>query len=132
MSTPSEDFRRSAPIATKRNKTHLDLNFSSSDEGNGDTTVSIERETHRLTKTKSTIERRVHETKHDIDWKNWSIISRDRNSDRLLVRESLTSAEFKPLLDATTCSVPLLIYPERCSKRQSIMEKEHKEKTKRQ
>ena len=67
--TPSEDFRRSARIAAKRNKTYLDLNLSSNDERNGETTMSTEREAHRRTGIKSTIERHVHETKHDIDWK---------------------------------------------------------------
>ena len=70
VSTTNEDFRRSARIAVKRNKTNLDLNFNSSNERNGDTTVSTERETHRLTRIKSAIKHHVHETKHDIDWKN--------------------------------------------------------------
>ena len=64
ISTPSEDFRRSASIAAKSNKIHLDLNFNSSDERNGDITMSTERETHRSTKIKSAIEWHVHVGTH--------------------------------------------------------------------
>ena len=120
-------------IAAKRNETNLHLNSSSSDERNGDTTVSTERETYQLIRVKSAMERYIHETKHDTNCKNWSIISKDRNSYRLLMIESLAIAEFQPVLNATSRSVPLLmIYPEGCSKRQNNMGKEHKENTKRQ
>ena len=132
ISTPNEDFRRSARIATKRNKTNLDLNSNSSDKRNGDITVSTERETHRLTEIKSATERNVHETKHDIDWKNCSIINKDRNSYRLLVRESLATAESQPVLNAKTRSVPPLTYSEGCSKTQKNIGKKHTENTKRQ
>ena len=134
ISNPNDEIRCSARIAAKRNKTNLGVSRNTSDERNGDTAVSTKGETSLVTKIKieSAIERHIHETKHKIDWENWSIVSKDRNSYRLLVRESLAIAEFQPVLNATTRSVPLLIFPEGCSRRHNNMGKEHKENTKRQ
>ena len=63
--------------------------------------------------------------------KNWSIVGKDRNSYLLLVRESLAFAKFQPILNVTTRSVLLVIYPERCFKRYNNMGKKHKENKKR-
>ena len=84
ISNPNGEIRCSARIAAKRKKSNLGLNPNSSDERNGDTAVSTKGETSPLTKIKSAIERHIHETKHKIDWENWSIVSKDRNSYRLL------------------------------------------------
>ncbi len=49
---------------------------------------------------------------HTIDWKDWKILSKDNKHYRLLIRESLYIADYKPNLNRTTCSAPLIIYPE--------------------
>ena len=51
-------------------------------------------------------------TNHRINWNAWKIISKDSNKYRLLVRESLQILHRKPSLNQTTCSVPLIVYPE--------------------
>ncbi|CAF3081759.1 unnamed protein product [Rotaria sp. Silwood2] len=51
-------------------------------------------------------------TNHTINWKDWKIISKDCKKYRLLVRESLQILHKKPSLNRTTCSVPLIVYPE--------------------
>ena len=51
-------------------------------------------------------------TGHKIDWHNWSIISKDNTKSRLLIRESLAIIKFKPTLNKTVRSTPLIIYPD--------------------
>ena len=85
-----------------------------------------------LSAIQSAVHRHMHETNHIIDWKNWSILMKDRHSYRLCVRESLAIAECQPSLNVTTRSVPLLIYPEGCPRKQNNMQKELKQNKKRQ
>ncbi|CAF3164199.1 unnamed protein product [Rotaria sp. Silwood2] len=49
---------------------------------------------------------------HIINWSDWKILTRDTKHYRLLIRESLSIVQYQPILNKTTCSVPLIIYPE--------------------
>ncbi|CAF1596044.1 unnamed protein product [Rotaria magnacalcarata] len=132
--TPDESIRCSARIAAKATTTSLVSDYDSSVERNGDATESTKTiaTKFRLSDIKSAVQRHEYENKHNIDWKNWSVVSRDRHSYRLLIRESLAIAESQPSLNATTRSVPLLIYPEGCPRNHNNMDKQLKENKERQ
>ena len=51
-------------------------------------------------------------TKHTINWGDWEILTKDKSHYRLLIKESLSITKYQPSLNKTTCSVPLIIYPE--------------------
>ncbi|CAF1524077.1 unnamed protein product [Rotaria sordida] len=55
--------------------------------------------------------------KHKINWEDWEIISKDSNSYRLRVRESLHILAIQPELNKTVSSVPLIIHPEGLGRR---------------
>ena len=52
------------------------------------------------------------ETGHEINWKDWKILTKDPVSYRLKVRESLLIGLNNPTLNRTTTSVPLVVFPE--------------------
>jgi hypothetical protein len=60
----------------------------------------------------SAVKQHENSNNHRIDWTNCNIIARDNKNYQLLVKESLLINELKPTLNRTTCSVPLIIYPE--------------------
>ena len=62
--------------------------------------------------TKSALKQHETNNKHEINWTDWNIISRDIKHYRLLVRESLAITQHQPNLNKTVSSVPLIIYPE--------------------
>ncbi|CAF4708676.1 unnamed protein product [Rotaria sp. Silwood2] len=109
--TPEERVRRSARIAEKAKAKTANISFlpNSSNDENGDTTGSTKIDEQALLDIKSAVHRHMHETNHIIDWKNWSILTKDRHSYRLCVRESLAIAKCQPSLNVTTRSVLLLI-----------------------
>lgn len=119
--TPEEGVRRSARIAEKMKNTSCNsvaISNSSTDK-NGDNTAS--------SNNNSAVNRHAQETGHSIDWRNWIILSKDRNPHRLCVRESIAIAEFQPSLNVTVRSVPLLIFPEGCPRRRNGNEREFKQ-----
>ena len=61
---------------------------------------------------KSALRRHEIDTGHEINWRNWKILSKDTKRYRLLVRESLLIQNRQPTLNKTVCSVPLIVYPE--------------------
>jgi hypothetical protein len=52
------------------------------------------------------------DTEHHINWKDFRVVWRDENSYRLLVKESLVIQAYKPELNRTTHSVPLIVFPD--------------------
>ena len=134
-STPTleEGVRRSTRIVAKaRIRNIVSIPNSSIDE-NGDNTVSTT--SNELTSSSdktSAVFRHIRETGHNIDWKNWIILSKDRHPYRLCVRESLAITELEPSLNGTVRSVPLLVYPEGCPRKRNGMGKELKQNRKRQ
>ena len=52
------------------------------------------------------------DTGHHINWKDFRVVWRDENSCRLLVKESLVIQAYKPELNRTTHSVPLIVFPD--------------------
>ena len=60
----------------------------------------------------SSIAEHVQSTGHKMDWKNFRILWRDSNTQRLMIKESLVIRAHEPRLNRTTHSVPLLIFPE--------------------
>ena len=49
---------------------------------------------------------------HHIDWSDVRILWRDNVAYQLLIKESLVIRAYEPILNRTTHSVPLLIFPE--------------------
>jgi 1-acyl-sn-glycerol-3-phosphate acyltransferase len=60
----------------------------------------------------SAVKQHENNNNHRIDWINCNIIARDNKNYQLLVKESLLINKLKPTLNKTTCSVPLIIFPE--------------------
>jgi hypothetical protein len=60
----------------------------------------------------SAVKQHENNNNHRIDWINCNIIARDNKNYQLLVKESLLINDLKPTLNKTTCSVPLIIFPE--------------------
>jgi hypothetical protein len=52
------------------------------------------------------------DTGQHINWKDFRVVWRDENSCRLLVKESLVIQAYKPELNRTTHSVPLIVFPD--------------------
>jgi hypothetical protein len=52
------------------------------------------------------------DTGHHINWKDSRVVWRDENSCRLLVKESSLIQAYKPELNRTTYSVPLIVFPD--------------------
>jgi hypothetical protein len=52
------------------------------------------------------------DTGHHINWKDFRVVWRDENTYRLLVKESLVIQAYKPELNRTTHSVPLIVFPD--------------------
>ena len=52
------------------------------------------------------------DTGHHMNWKDFRVVWRDENPYRLLVKESLIIQAFKPELNRTTHSVPLIVFPD--------------------
>ena len=61
--------------------------------------------------TQSATKQRKNISNHKINWKNFNIIDSDRKRYQLLVKESLLLYNFKPTLNKTTSSVPVIIFP---------------------
>ena len=74
---------------------------NSSIDENGDNTVSTTVNELTSPDKTSAVFRHIRETGHNIDWKNWIIISKDRHPYRLCIRESLAIAELQPSLNGT-------------------------------
>ncbi|CAF1357575.1 unnamed protein product, partial [Didymodactylos carnosus] len=64
----------------------------------------------------SALEKHAHDSFHKIDWDNWRIVDRDNIEYRLLIKESLFILAFKPNLNGTVRSVPLIVFPNGLSK----------------
>ena len=52
------------------------------------------------------------DTGHHINWKDFRVVWRDEYPYRLLVKESLVIQAYKPKLNRTTHSVPLVVFPD--------------------
>jgi hypothetical protein len=65
-----------------------------------------------IEQTKSAVKQHENTNNHKIDWNNFKIIARDDKNYHLLVKESLLINNFKPSLNQTITSVPLIIFPE--------------------
>jgi hypothetical protein len=70
-----------------------------------------------LPASKSAVQQHTTQNKHQMDWQNCSLIDRDKHPYRLLIKESIAIAQRSPILNATTRSAPLIIYPEGLVKR---------------
>jgi hypothetical protein len=64
----------------------------------------------------SALSKHEKDTGHHINWKDFRVIWRDENSYRLLVKESLVIQAYKPELNRTTHSVPLIVFPDGLTK----------------
>ena len=62
--------------------------------------------------TPSAVKQHENTNKHKIDWNNFNIIARDNKNYHLLIKESLLINHFKPSLNKTITSIPLIIFPE--------------------
>ena len=71
---------------------------------------AISEKKHNLTQ--SAVKQHESTNNHKMNWKNFNIIASDRKRYQLLVKESLLIDNFKPTLNKTTTSVPLIIFPE--------------------
>ena len=60
----------------------------------------------------SALSKHSSELQHKIDWTNVQMLDKDRSPYRLLVRESLLIRQMEPVLNRTTNSIPLLVFPE--------------------
>ena len=85
------------------------------------TNTNDDRQNDHTTKTKertknvdncSSIAEYEESTGHQMDWKNFRVVWRDRNVYRLLIKESWVIRAHEPRLNRTTHSVPLLVFPE--------------------
>ena len=84
-------------------------------------------EANRNTKTskaeqlsKSALYRHQTNENHKINWDDWKIISKDGKKYQLMIRESLHILNKQPGLNRTTCSVPLIVYPEGLQTRHKV------------
>ena len=93
-------LRRSKRIEEKNTKY-----YSKKDHAN-------ENNNYQNIQVKSALRRHEIDTGHEINWKNWKILSKDKKHYRLLIRESLLIQNLQPILNKTVCSVPLIVYPE--------------------
>jgi hypothetical protein len=66
----------------------------------------------QLKLTQSAVKQHENNHNHKIDWTNFDIIANDNRNYQLLVKESLLINNFKPILNKTTTSVPLIVFPE--------------------
>ena len=110
----NQALRRSARIAANKK---FQISYVESESSDEEQTVA------KSQITTSAIQRHVALTKHKIDWQNWSTLGKDKHSYRLLVKESLAIAEKIPSLNATTRSVPLIVFPEGCANRRIVSRK---------
>ena len=104
--------KRSARIAAQQRKQTPNIDSDSGEEGNGVPPSSNK----CTTEIKSAVHRHAQITKHAIDWDNVTILNSDKHPYRLFIKESLEITNSTPSLNATTRSVPLLIYPEGLNK----------------
>ncbi|CAF1663857.1 unnamed protein product [Adineta ricciae] len=97
----STSLRRSSRI---RNKNHITPTNTSN------TTNDKKRE--KETEIVSSLAQHTKDTGHHIDWTGFRVAWRDDNPYRLLIKESLLIQAFKPELNRTTHSVPLIVFPD--------------------
>ena len=64
----------------------------------------------------SALRKHEKDTGHHINWKDFRVVWRDENPYRLLVKESLVIQAYKPELNRTTHSVPLIVFPDGLTK----------------
>ena len=57
---------------------------------------------------------------HKIDWYNYNIVDTDNKHYRLLIKESLLISKYKPSLNRTTCSAPLIVFPQGFENKKTI------------
>ena len=62
--------------------------------------------------TNSAVKQHELNNNHKIDWYNYNIVAADNKHYRLLIKESLLISKYKPSLNRTTCSAPLIVFPE--------------------
>ena len=100
---------------------------------NGDNTVStISNELTSSSDKTSAAFHHISESGHNINWKNWIVLLKDRDPYKICERESLAIAEFQSLPNGTVGSVSRLIYHEGCLRKSNDMRKELKQNRKRQ
>jgi hypothetical protein len=58
----------------------------------------------------STLSKHEKDTRYRINWKDFRVVWRDENRYRLLIKESLLIHAYKPALNRTTHSVPLIVF----------------------
>ncbi len=69
---------------------------------------------------KSALARHELEFKHRINYNDWHVLSKDISSQRLKIKETLAIMAFKPDLNATIRSAPLIIFPEGALRKKKV------------
>ncbi|CAF1132794.1 unnamed protein product, partial [Didymodactylos carnosus] len=104
-------LRRSARIQNKQLSVKADMKLN-------DTLIYTEEKILISEESKSSIAKHKVDSGHAIDWTNFGLVWRDRNPYCLLLKESLVIQAYKPELNCTTHSVPLIVFPEGLPKNQ--------------
>ena len=81
---------------------------------------------HKSKTNQSALTKHMHEQHHQIDWNNIKILDRDTNAYRLLIRESLAIKQYRPSLNRTVNSAPLIIFPEGILTKKPTIKLKHK------
>ena len=97
----STNLRRSSGI---RNNNHV-TPTNTSNTNNG-------KKREKEKETISSLAQHAKDTGHHSHWTGFRVVWRDDNPYRLLIKESLLIQAFKPELNRTTHSVPLIVYPD--------------------
>jgi hypothetical protein len=129
LTANTTDLRRSSRImnktANKPSNTVVGLHMHTADVNisNDNKNISNTREQNQQTcdfeerKEKSlAIYKHQKDMNHRIDWINSEVVCSECNSYKLLIKESLIIKAFQPILNRTTHSVPLHIFPNGVSK----------------
>ena len=104
-SDPSIDNKQLRRSNRLKNKLKVDYTFEENER-------KRKRNLNREQLLKSALYKHQINANHTINWSEWKILSKDSNRYRLLIRESLQILQRKPSLNRTTCSIPLIVYPE--------------------
>jgi hypothetical protein len=129
INTDITDLRRSTRIkninTNKYNNTvdglHMHMVDVNSSNGNREINNTSEQKQQKCDleerkEKSSAIYKHQKDMNHHIDWNNSEVVCSEGNSYKLLIKESLIIKAFKPVLNRTTHSVPLHIFPNGVSK----------------
>jgi hypothetical protein len=106
------ELRRSARL---RNKTTTTTTTTTTTATKTVTTTSILNK-NDMDVTLSSIKQHERDTGHHMNWNNFRVVWQDNHHYRLLIKESLLIQAFKPELNKTTHSIPLIAFPDGLSR----------------